>query len=291
MSVEVVAVDDGSTDDTWSLLGEACENHPCWRRVQVTHTRPGKRDALEAGMQASQGDTILATDADCMPLHPSWIVRMTAGSRTHWDVRVGVSLPMQRRPRGSLVAFHLADTRGGTSGPTRGGRRGSGVAVFGVWSKHGLDQGHVESNPRHAPCPILPFRRRRLVASASLPCRRTCSGMPRPPRPNRIRMALHLEGLAHPKNKALFRQFPLPVDDLGSARATWAGVGPSRGLRCPQSLCDIRRRVGVVNRGEDAYLRNVLAPRWKACLGRLEDPLGALGGVVSNVVVVEGRNL
>lgn len=107
MSVEVVAVDDGSTDDTWSLLGEACDNHPGWRRVQVTHTRPGKRDALEAGMQASQGDTILATDADCMPLHPSWIVRMTAGSRTHWDVRVGISLPLQRDPEAASWLFAL----------------------------------------------------------------------------------------------------------------------------------------------------------------------------------------
>ncbi len=107
IAVDVVAVDDGSTDDTWSLLGEVCEEHQCWRRVQVTHSRPGKRDALEAGMKASQGTTILATDADCMPLHPSWIMRMTAGSSTRWDVHVGLSLPAHQESMQSSWLFAL----------------------------------------------------------------------------------------------------------------------------------------------------------------------------------------
>ena len=104
-------------------------------------------------------------------------------------------------------------------------------------------------------------------------------------------MALYLEGLAYPKNKALFRQPPLLMDYLDSVELARAGLDPPRRIRCPQSFCDIHRWVDVVNRGTDAYLRNVLAPRWKACLGRLEDALGALSGVISNVVVVEGRNL
>lgn len=91
--VEVVAVNHGSTDPTGMLLEDAAQRDDRWRVVHVKRTREGKKEALEAGINAGHGEVMVLLDADCRPLHPSWILDLTAGGQTHWDVCIGVSLP------------------------------------------------------------------------------------------------------------------------------------------------------------------------------------------------------
>jgi chlorobactene glucosyltransferase len=67
---EVIAVDDGSTDDTGRILDEIAQTHPNGHRLWVLRLRDlppgwaGKPHALHMGVQEAQGEWLLFTDAD-----------------------------------------------------------------------------------------------------------------------------------------------------------------------------------------------------------------------------------
>ncbi len=68
---EVIAVDDGSTDNTTHLLDELAQTHPQGSRLWVLRLRDelpagwaGKPRALHRGVQEAQGEWLLFTDAD-----------------------------------------------------------------------------------------------------------------------------------------------------------------------------------------------------------------------------------
>lgn len=83
-AVEIVFVDDGSTDGCWNIIQELAQADP---RVSGIRFRRnfGKAAALSAGMQAARGETILMMDADLQddPAEiPRFLEQLTAG----WDV-------------------------------------------------------------------------------------------------------------------------------------------------------------------------------------------------------------
>jgi chlorobactene glucosyltransferase len=67
---EVLVVNDGSTDRTAAVLAELAASHPQGAKLRVLHLDDlppgwaGKPHALHAGVQASQSDFLLFTDAD-----------------------------------------------------------------------------------------------------------------------------------------------------------------------------------------------------------------------------------
>lgn len=68
---EVIAVDDGSTDKTGQILDELARTHPQGNRLWILRLRDelpaewaGKPHALHRGVQESQGEWLLFTDAD-----------------------------------------------------------------------------------------------------------------------------------------------------------------------------------------------------------------------------------
>ncbi len=67
---EVIAVDDGSTDNTSHILDELAHNHPNGNRLWVLRLRDlpegwaGKPHAIHRGVQEAQGEWVLFTDAD-----------------------------------------------------------------------------------------------------------------------------------------------------------------------------------------------------------------------------------
>ena len=87
--LQVIVVDDGSTDDTWEHIVNAASNAP----IPVTTFRQprnmGKRHALHAGFQRAEGDVWVTVDSDSI-LHPD-------------ALRNGVS-PLLRDQRIGLVA-------------------------------------------------------------------------------------------------------------------------------------------------------------------------------------------
>jgi len=60
---EVVFVDDGSTDKSWSVVEKLAESDPCVRGVRFRRNY-GKSPALYCGFNAAQGDVVITMDAD-----------------------------------------------------------------------------------------------------------------------------------------------------------------------------------------------------------------------------------
>src|SRR6266478_3265901 len=60
---EVIIIDDGSTDDTPRLLGEAMKDRP-WLRVLRLAKNSGQSAAFDAGFKSVRGQIIATIDAD-----------------------------------------------------------------------------------------------------------------------------------------------------------------------------------------------------------------------------------
>lgn len=74
---ELLVVDDASTDATPRLLAHYERHYAHLRVLRLTQKKlAGKKGALAAGIAAARYDSLLLTDADCMPASPRWIQRM-----------------------------------------------------------------------------------------------------------------------------------------------------------------------------------------------------------------------
>ena len=62
-SYEVVMVDDGSTDKSWSIVESLHEENPCIRGIRFRRNY-GKSAALNTGFEACEGDVVITMDAD-----------------------------------------------------------------------------------------------------------------------------------------------------------------------------------------------------------------------------------
>ena len=60
---EVIIVDDGSTDATWSITEQLHQANPAWRGIKFRRNY-GKSAALNVGFNAAQGDVVVTMDAD-----------------------------------------------------------------------------------------------------------------------------------------------------------------------------------------------------------------------------------
>ena len=62
-SYEVLLVDDGSTDDSWSMVEELSEKNVNIKGIQFNRNY-GKSAALDTGFKATQGEVVITMDAD-----------------------------------------------------------------------------------------------------------------------------------------------------------------------------------------------------------------------------------
>ena len=60
---EVILVDDGSTDDSWKVIGELAADNPALHGVSFRRNY-GKSPALNTGFGLAQGDVVITMDAD-----------------------------------------------------------------------------------------------------------------------------------------------------------------------------------------------------------------------------------
>jgi len=77
---EVIVANDRSTDNTEQILEAIVKHHYNFQSVRILKTPPGwapKQWALNCAIEASKGDIILFTDADCRPTD-TWICAMAA---------------------------------------------------------------------------------------------------------------------------------------------------------------------------------------------------------------------
>lgn len=60
---ELLFVDDGSRDQTWSLIAEAADRNPMVRGLKLSRNR-GHQNAVLAGLLSARGDAVISVDAD-----------------------------------------------------------------------------------------------------------------------------------------------------------------------------------------------------------------------------------
>ncbi len=90
---EVIIVDDRSEDDTPSLCQAIEDDKFRYIRIDaVPENFNSKKYALTRGIEHSRHDTILLTDADCIPASAEWISKMSGGFGNSTDYVLGFSM-------------------------------------------------------------------------------------------------------------------------------------------------------------------------------------------------------
>lgn len=99
--VEVIAVNDGSRDDTWAELLQAREQYP-WVHLVDLSRNFGKEAALTAGLDRARGDAVVPIDSD-LQHPPELLVQMLA----QWERGAEVVLARRtdRHTDGKLQKF------------------------------------------------------------------------------------------------------------------------------------------------------------------------------------------
>jgi glycosyltransferase involved in cell wall biosynthesis len=81
---EIVAIDDGSRDRSWSLLEEAARKDPHMKVISFSRNF-GHQVAITAGMEAALGETVIVIDADLQD-PPELIPELLHKSKEGFDV-------------------------------------------------------------------------------------------------------------------------------------------------------------------------------------------------------------
>ncbi len=71
--LDIIVIDDDSTDETRSIVAELALRHPQIRCIP--NTGSGKKAAIQTGIEAATSDWVVCTDADCTHT-PQWLTAM-----------------------------------------------------------------------------------------------------------------------------------------------------------------------------------------------------------------------
>jgi hyaluronan synthase len=83
--LEILVVDDGSTDDTWTYIRRAAARHPGLVTAVKLERNQGKRAALATGFRAARGEVLVTIDSDSV-IEASALLAMAGPFR---DPRIG----------------------------------------------------------------------------------------------------------------------------------------------------------------------------------------------------------
>ena len=97
---EVIVINDGSTDETQSLLNDLCVEYQNLRTTFVpvgANNLSTKKLGLTLGIKAAKNELLLFTDADCMPEDNTWIARMSRNFTPETDFILGYGAYLNKR--------------------------------------------------------------------------------------------------------------------------------------------------------------------------------------------------
>lgn len=77
LSLEVIAIDNGSSDDTRSVMEDSAKSLPL---IALQEPEPGKNRALNRGLEVARGDLLVFTDDDVQP-DAEWLLEFHGASR------------------------------------------------------------------------------------------------------------------------------------------------------------------------------------------------------------------
>lgn len=93
-NLEVIFVDDNSTDNTFSLIESKIKDTHNWHLIKADNKKfEGKKGALDLGIKNSSGNLIVITDADCKP-ELNWLKVIASKLDSGFDFIFGVA-PIQ----------------------------------------------------------------------------------------------------------------------------------------------------------------------------------------------------
>ena len=88
---EVIIVDDSSADNTFNLANQSSSSHKNFSIIKAeSKNLPGKKGALQKGIDNANYDFILITDADCAP-QQEWLKRSSKKFSEGYDFIIGVA--------------------------------------------------------------------------------------------------------------------------------------------------------------------------------------------------------
>jgi len=97
---EVIVINDGSTDETETLLNNLCVEYQNLRTTFVpvgVRNRSTKKLGLTLGIKAAKNDLLLFTDADCMPEDSMWVSRMARNFTPETDFILGYGAYLHKK--------------------------------------------------------------------------------------------------------------------------------------------------------------------------------------------------
>lgn len=98
--MEVIVVNDESTDETEQVLGEL---QRVYSNLKIVQSKGGKKQAIRAALAYSKADKFVFTDADCRPASAEWAAAMAAPLNAGKQIVAGYG--GYERTKGLLNAF------------------------------------------------------------------------------------------------------------------------------------------------------------------------------------------
>ncbi len=101
---ELIIVNDGSTDKTLEIILDFQKKYPILRLLSTKGvTPPGKKAALNLGIQQARFDRLFLSDADCRPISPQWLRLMQQSFSSGTSIILGYG--PYRKSNGFLNKF------------------------------------------------------------------------------------------------------------------------------------------------------------------------------------------